>query len=158
MPMVTRGVIHKSLSGPQREFFPQSHFVFFSVELLQSTVPGDYCSLVLKIHQKIQLPQKTKEPILLAFFFRISVAAYTNFDFFVGNLYHTIPSHFATIIPGTFPRKRAIELDPLGHDASPMVKGAVEGEEVVFELVKSSSFVWLMGFFVEDMYNYMCNL
>ena len=55
MPMVTRGFINESLSGPQREFFPQSHFVFFSVELLQSTVPGDYCSLVLKIHKKIQI-------------------------------------------------------------------------------------------------------
>ena len=68
---------------------------------------------------------KTKKPFFVTIFFRISVAASTNFDFLVDFFYHTIPG-----IPGDdhpispLPRKRAIELDPLGHDASPMVKGA----------------------------------
>lgn len=44
-------------------------------------------------------------------------------------LFYTKPNDLKTrqpvTIPGwRFPRKRAIELDPLGHDASPMVKGA----------------------------------
>jgi len=127
MPMVTKGFINESLSGPQREFFPQSHFVFLSVELLQSTVPGDYCILVLKIHKKIQLTTRTKKSFFLTMSFRISVAASTNLDFFGGHfLTTTIPGHpWRPIIPGSpLPRKRAIELDPLGHDASPMVKGA----------------------------------
>ena len=85
---------------------------FFSVELLQSTVPGAYCSLVLKIY-----PPPKKNPInhknkgtnhflwqcLQKFqFFGLK----TNFDFLVDIfIHHDHPpgtSLATTIIPGTF--------------------------------------------------------
>lgn len=143
MPMVTRGFIHESLSGPQREFFPQSHFVFFSRTFTINSSRGLLysCTQNLPPPKKIQLTTRTKKPFFVTFFFRISVAAYTSFDSFVDFFNHTIPGpwHFGDDHPiGIFPRKRAIELDPLGHDASPMVKGAGRWGRGswLFELVK----------------------
>ena len=145
MPTVTRGFIHESLSGPQREFFPQSHFVFFQWNFYNQQFQGTTVVLYSKFTKKNPINHKNKEIMFFwHFFFRISVAASTNFDFF-GGFFFTTPSpalcrrssyrHFAEET-GYWTRSLRPWCFTHGERRRPL-----EGEEVVFELVKLSFFL-----------------